>query len=217
MQTLVGYAQSGLKSGFTMLTPQFIPVNGEGEIALDDLTPVGDDVDTNGGIGIQTLSASGVTVDSYMYLDWGDPKGWCDDSYTLVEGVTFPAGTGLWTEGTSTDAAIRSAGKVGRKDVTVRLRSGFTATGNPFPVAINLQDIIPEGDDIDTNGGIGIQTLSASGVTVDSYMYLDWGDPKGWCDDTYTLVEGVTFEPGQGLWVEGTKTTEFLRFPAPEL
>ena len=54
-------------------------------------------------------------------------------------------------------------------------------------------------------------------MTVDSYMYLDWGDPKGWCDDSYTVVEGVTFPAGQGLFITGTKATEYLRFPAPEL
>ena len=200
-----------------MLTPQFVPVNGATRIALEDLVPVGDDVDTDGGITIQTLSAGGRTVDMYMYLDWGDPKGWCDDSYTVVEGVTFGIGDGLWTTGTGTGAAIQYAGKVGTGDVSVQLKNGATATGNPFPTTLNLQDILPEGEDIDTDGGITIQTLSPGGRTVDMYMYLDWGDPKGWCDDSYTLVEEVTFAPGEGLWVTGTKNTEYLRFPAPEL
>ena len=200
-----------------MVAPQFLPINETGKIALEDLVPVGDDVDTDGGIMIETLTAGGRAADIYMYLDWGDPKGWCDDTYTLVEGVTFNPGQGLWVQGTSNGAAIQNAGMVGKNDMSVQLRPGFTATGNPFPTTINLQDIIPEGDDIDTDGGIMIETLTAGGRAAEIYMYLDWGDPKGWCDDTYTLVEGVTFEPGQGLWGQGTKTSEYLRFPAPEL
>ena len=200
-----------------MLTPQFVPVNGADAIALKDLTPVGDDVDTDGGITIQTLSSGGRTVDMYQWIDWGDPKGWCDGDYAIVDGVTFPAGQGLWVTGTSDGAAIQSAGKVGTADAVVQLRSGATATGNPFPITIDLQDIVPEGEDIDTDGGITIQTLSSGGRTVDMYQWIDWGDPKGWCDGDYTLVEGVTFPAGQGLWVTGTKDTEYLRFPAPEL
>ncbi len=200
-----------------MITPQFVPVDGTSKIALEDLTVTGDDIDTDGNISIQTLDANGMTVDSYMYLDWGDPKGWCDDSYTVVEDVTFDVGQGLFTTGTGTGAAIQYAGKVGKDDVIVQLRAGATSSGNPFPVAIALQDILPEGDDIDTDGNISIQVLDANGMTVDSYMYLDWGDPKGWCDDSYTVVEGVTFPAGQGLFITGTKATEYLRFPAPEL
>jgi hypothetical protein len=200
-----------------MITPQFVPVDGTSKISLEDLTVTGDDIDTDGNISIQTLDANGMTVDSYMYLDWGDPKGWCDDSYSVVEGVTFDVGQGLFTTGTGTGAAIQYAGKVGKSDVVVQLRAGATSSGNPFPVAIALQDILPEGDNIDTDGNISIQVLDANGMTVDSYMYLDWGDPKGWCDDSYTVVEGVTFPAGQGLFITGTKATEYLRFPAPEL
>ena len=214
---IVGYAQTGLKQGFTMLTPQFVAVNGASTIALEELVPVGDDIDTDGAINIQTLTAGGVTIDTYQWIDWGSPKGWCDDTYTPVEGVTFAKGAGLWVQGASTGAGIQSAGKVGVDDVVVQLRQGFTATGNPFPTGVALQDIIPEGENIDTDGAINIQTLTAGGVTIDTYQWIDWGSPNGWCDDTYTLVEGVTFAPGQGLWVQGSKSTEYLRFPAPEL
>ena len=103
----MGYAQSGLKAGFTMVAPQFLPINETGKIALEDLVPVGDDVDTDGGIMIETLTAGGRAADIYMYLDWGDPKGWCDDTYTLVEGVTFAPGQGLWVQGTKTTEYLR--------------------------------------------------------------------------------------------------------------
>ncbi len=53
-----------------MITPQFVPVNGATTIALEDLVPVGDDVDTDGGINIQLLNAYGVTVAKYQWIDW---------------------------------------------------------------------------------------------------------------------------------------------------
>ena len=215
---IVGYAQSGLRYGATMVTPQFMPISGE-TIALDDIVPTGDNLDTDGGVYIQTLSAGGLTVDSYQWIDWdGEPTGWCNGDYEVVKGVTFSIGQGLWVGGTSSSEALQTAGKVGTSDISVQLRYGATATGNPYPVAINLQDIVPTGDNVDTDGGVYIQTLSAGGLTVDSYQWIDWdGEPTGWCNGDYEIVENVTFPAGQGLWVGGTKNTEYLTFPAPEL
>ncbi|MBR2880971.1 MAG: hypothetical protein IKB96_01230 [Prevotella sp.] len=86
--------------------------------------------------------------------------------------------------------------------------------------AVALEDLTPTGDDVDTDGNINIQLLSAGGVTTATYQWIDWSaddDVKGWCDGNFELVEGVTFSAGQGLWIQGTKTTEYIRFPAPEL
>ena len=84
------------------------------------------------------------------------------------------------------------------------------------PVPVDIQDLIPEGEDIDTDGGIYIQTLDAFGRTLETYMWIDWGeDGKGWMED-YELVE-KTFEPGQGLWVSALSDKTYLRFPAPEV
>ena len=207
-----------------MLTPQFVPVVGGSAVSLSDLTPVGEGVDTEGAITVQTLNAYGVTVDSYMWIDWSaddDIVGWCNGNFEVVEGITFAPGLGLWVTGTGSDAGIQSAGKVGTSDVVVQLRSGATATGNPFPTSISLQDIVPQGDNVNTEGGITIQTLDAFGRTVDSYMWIDWSaddDIVGWCDGNFEVVEGVSFAAGKGLWVTGTSNSgEYLRFPAPEL
>ena len=206
-----------------MVTPQFVSVGGADTIALDALKPVGSGVDTEGGVNIQVLDAYGVTVNQYLWIDWSaddDIVGWCDGSFNLVKNVTFGPGQGLWVQGTSTDAAVQSVGKVGSSDVTVQLRKGATATGNPFPVAISLQDIVPTGTDVDTEGGVNIQVLDAYGVTVNQYLWIDWSaddDIVGWCDGSFNLVENVTFEPGQGLWVQGTSSDAYLRFPAPQL
>lgn len=100
--------------------------------------------------------------------------------------------------------------------MSVQLRAGATATGNPFPVAVNLDDIIPEGSG--TSDSVVIQTLDAAGGTIDSYAWNDWMYGKGcWVDSYFAEATGVTFTPGQGLWVYGASDAQYLHFPAPEL
>lgn len=83
-----------------------------------------------------------------------------------------------------------------------------------------LQSIVPVGESLSDN--VVIQTLTPYGYTASAYMWIDYagdsGDQTAWVDpDTYEIVEGVTFEPGQGLWVQGSSTNQSITFPAPEL
>ena len=98
----------------------------------------------------------------------------------------------------------------------MHLSAGGTGAGNPFPVTIDLQDIVPEGDDLSDR--VEIQTLDAAGRTVASYMWNDWAnDTACWVDGDFAPIEGVSFTPGQGLWVFGANDAQYIRFPAPEL
>ena len=190
-------------------------------MSLQSIRPVGDDVSDN--VVIQTLDFAGRTVDSYAWINWAgesfDQEAWVDDSFTIVEGVEFTPGTGLWVQGLSGEQGIQTAGKVGTNDVVVTLRNGGTVTGNPFPVTINLQDILPEGNDVSDN--VVIQTLDFAGRTVNSYAWINWAgesfDQEAWVDDNFAIVEGVEFAPGTGLWIQGMSTDQTVRFPAPEL
>ena len=138
-----------------MVAPQFLPVSGE-NIALESIAPTGDDVADN--VAIQTLDAFGRTVDTYSWNDWvAETACWVNDDFEEVTGVTFPAGQGLWVFGSASTQGLQTAGKVGKEDVSVQLQNGATGTGNPFPVAIDLNDIIPTGDDVADN--VAIQTL----------------------------------------------------------
>lgn len=103
--SIVGYAQSGLKSGSTMVTAQFSPITGE-SIALEDLTPVGDGVED--AVVVQTLDAFGYTVDSYEWNSWAqDTTCWVDGNLDKAEGVSFAPGQGLWVQGASTAQYLR--------------------------------------------------------------------------------------------------------------
>ncbi len=213
MQTLVGYAQNTLKAGATMVTPQFLSVGAEA-MPIEALVPTGDGASDT--VSLQTLSSSGKTVDMYTWNDWANDEAcWVDDNLLPVTGVTFDPGQGLWVTGSTTEQAIQTAGKVGSADVVITLREGATPTGNPFPVAIDLNDILPEGDGISDT--VSIQTLSASGKTVNMYTWNDWAnDQPCWVDDNLLPVTEVSFNPGEGLWVTGSSTAQTLRFPAPE-
>ena len=217
---IVGYGQSNLRDGATMVTPQFAPITGN-TISLDSLVPTGENLADN--IDIRVLDPFGRTVSgcAYAWNDWVDDNGpcWANGDYEKVEGVTFAPGQGLWVYGKSATQGLQSVGQVGIADVVVTLRDGGTPTGNPFPVAIDLEDILPEGENLPDN--VDIRVLDAFGRTVPgcAYAWNDWVDDNGpcWANGDYEKVENVTFAPGQGLWVYGKSTNQFLRFPAPEL
>ena len=214
----VGYGQSDLRNGATMVTPQFAPMSGN-TISLDSLVPTGENLPDN--IDIRVLDSYGRTVDgcAYAWNDWvADEPCWATEDFEKAEGITFAPGQGLWVYGKTTSQGLRSAGQVGIADVIVTLRNGGTPTGNPFPVAIDLDDILPEGENLPDN--IDIRVLDAYGRTVDgcAYAWNDWvADTPCWATEDFEKAEGITFAPGQGLWVYGKSTSQTLRFPAPEL
>ena len=83
-------------------------------------------------------------------------------------------------------------------------------------LAMPLEALVPQGDE--TSDNVEIQTLDAAGKTVSSYYWNDYMyDDPCWVDGDYTKVEGVTFEPGQGLWIFGSSSEQSIVFPAPGL
>ena len=219
-QNIVGYAQDGLISGSKMLTPQFLGM-GQSALSLQSLKATGDSTSDN--VSIQTLDSFGNAVDTYIWCDWAgdesDQKAWSDGSGAIIEGVTFEPGQGLWVQGSSDGQGLVSAGQVGTDDLLIKLCNGATAAGNTFPTPVNLQDILPSGDS--TSDNVSIQTLDSFGNAVDTYIWCDWagdeGDQEAWSDGSGAIIEGVTFEPGQGLWVQGSSDRQSITIPAPAL
>ena len=206
-----------------MASPQFVNIGTATSMPLQSIKPAGDDTSDN--VNIQTLDAAGYTVSTYLWVNWagdsGDQVAWVDDEeFEIVEDVAFAPGQGLWITGSSSEQGIQTAGAVGKSDVTVQLKSGATAVGNPFPVSIPLQEILVEGDD--TSDNVNIQLLDNAGYTLTTYLWVNWagdsGDQEAWVDDEeFEIVENVSINPGQGLWVTGSSTEQSIRFPAPEL
>ena len=218
---VVGYAQSPLRYGGTLATPQFLNVGADAETPISALVPCGDDTYNN--VSVQTLDAYGYTENNYTWTDAGgdtwDQIGWVDDDNNIVTDVTFSPGQALWALGSSASQSIQSSGKVGTSDVAVQLKYGGTLAGNPFPVNITIGTLIPSGDD--TYNNVSIQTLDAYGYTASNYTWTDAGgdtwDQIGWVDDDNNLVTDIVIEAGQGLWILGSSDSQYLTFPAPEL
>ena len=198
-----------------MVVAQFVNVGANTEIPLQSIIATGDDASDN--VQIQTLDAAGYTVDTYDWNDWAnDTACWVDSDWNPIEGITIAPGQGLWVMGSASTQGVQAAGQVGTSDVVVSLRSGGTATGNPFPTKISLQDIIAEGDEASDN--VQIQILDAAGYTLKTYDWNDWAnDSACWVDSDWNPIEGVDILPGQGLWVMGSNNNQAIRFPAPEL
>lgn len=211
----MGYAENGLQYGATMATPQFLNIDSPTTYPLDAIVPSGSDTSDN--VSVQTLDAFGRGLASYVWNDWMFENAcWVNDSLEQVEGVSFEPGQGLWITASSSEQSIQSFGQVGSADVTVRLRYGATATGNPFPLPIDLDSIIAEG--ADTSDNVSVQTLDAFGRGLASYVWNDWmfGDAC-WVDDSLEQVSDVSYPAGQGLWVTGSSDAQYIRFTAPNL
>ena len=197
-----------------------MPVSG-GDVSINDIKPNGDTID-EGTVNIQTLDAFGRMTAMYTYMgedmfDDGYPAGWYDDDGAVD--VSFPAGTGLWVAAPDADTSLTFSGKVPTADVTIVLRTGFTATANMMPTEVDLQDIVATGASVD-EGTVNIQTLDAYGRMTAMYTYMgedmyDDGYPAGWYDDDG--LADVTFAPGTGLWVSGPDSSTSITIPAPEL
>ena len=198
-----------------MVAPQFLNVGVSTAMPITSIVAVGEDISDN--VAIQTLDFAGRTVDSYTWVDWmGDDPCWINDEMEIVTDVTFAPGQGLWVYGSDEGQGVQTAGQVGTKDLSVKLRNGATPTGNPFPMTLKLGDILAEGDDASDN--VAIQTLDYAGRTVDSYTWVNWmGDDPCWINDEMEIITDIEFAPGAGLWVYGSTETQAVRFPAPEL
>jgi len=203
-----------------MIVPQFVGVSADKKIDLQSLVPQGDEViDT---AEIKVLNKGGVGVEDYIWTK-GKSIGetsdcWADeDQEEKIEGKTFTPGTGLWVYGED-EQALQSSGQVElTNDIIFNLRQGAIGCGNPYPVEIDLQDILPEGDEIiDT---VEIKVLNKGGVGVEDYIWTK-GKSIGetsdcWADeDQEEKIEGRKVLPGEGLWVYG-EDGQTLRFPVP--
>ena len=223
---VVGYAQNKLRDGSIGLVPQFLGVgSADGSV---DLQSIKCNDASSDSVSLQILNNIGIGGDSYNWINWYDPDGtgneescWVDPDYNKVEGFKVQPGQGLWVSGASEEQVFQSAGQVGTSDVAVQLRDGSTMTGNPSPVAIDLQDIRCNDASSDS---VSLQILNNIGIGGDSYNWINWYDPDGtgneqscWVDPDYNKVEGFKVQPGQGLWVSGASEEQYITFPGVEL
>lgn len=218
---IVGYGQSDLRFGYSLVTPQFVTVGSTG-VALDSLQALGTTANpASDSVSVSVVDEYGTPTATYLWNDWAAATPcWVDEGYAPVDGVTVPAGQAFWTNGSSSEQGIQSAGEVGLNDVSINLRFGYMLTGNPFPVSIALQDIVAGSTDADASASdnVSISKVDEYGTPVATYLWNDWAAAEPcWVDEGYAPVDGVTIAPGEGLWTNGSSEGQFIRFPAPEL
>ena len=215
---IVGYAQSGLREGATMTTAQFVGVGtAGGVIDLQDLKPQGDDCVDN--LNLSTLGPYGDTLITYTWIDYGSDGGayWTEDGDTKAVGVTFQPSEAFWLQASSDQQSLQSSGEVSKEDITIQLREGATMVGNSTPVEVDLQDILPSGDDCVDN--LNLSILGPYGDTLITYTWIDYGSEGGayWTEDGDTKATGVKIQPGAGVWLQASSTEQYVTFPGVEL
>ena len=202
-----------------MIAPQFEACDGT-QINLTSIIPTGVNIY---GVAVARLTAYGTAAASYAYTDCGGDSeeeiGWVDGANNMITDVTLKPGEGLWVTGTGITEALQSSGAVRKEDSQVQLRLGSTPAGNPYPVAIEIQDILPEGKKGASVIGIALAKLSAYGTADASYAFTDCGGDSeeeiGWVDGANNMTEDVVL-PGEGLWITAQNTDQWITFPAPE-
>ena len=195
--------------------PQFVGVTGaDGSVDLQSIK-CSDSCSDN--VSFKILNNIGISNTFYNWINWYDnpetgetESCWVDDGFEKVVGMTIKPGQGLWVAGSSDlgDQIFTSSGQVGVSDVTVALRNGSIMTGNPTPVAIDLQDIICS-DPCSDN--VSFKILNNIGISNTFYNWINWYDnpetgetESCWVDDGFEKIVGMTINPGQGMWVAGS-------------
>ena len=219
----MGYAGSALDNayGSKIITPQFLNVGSE-EITLNDLRPVSSAASMDWMIELQRVDNGGETIESEDYMWVGGQ--WCDVFGTpITKTVTFAPGESVvaYSYLGDTAANLQSSGEVNEKKVVVALDTawGSVISGNPYPVEIELNQLIPL-DDKDVAIGdwmIEIQKVDNGGETIEAEDYMWVGNQ--WCDVYGSPIkEKITFDPGEGFVVYSyTGSAAYLHIVAPEL
>ena len=233
----VGYSGSELRFGSLGVVPQFVGIaEADGSVDLQSIK-CNDECSDN--VSFKILNNIGIGDVAYMWINYYDPGDgteescWVDDGYEKIVGMKIQPGQGMWVAGSSDsgDQIFTSSGQVSVKDITVALRFGSVMTGNPTPVAIDLQDIIC--NDV-CSDNVSFKILNNIGIGDIAYMWINYYDPGDgteescWVDDGYEKVIGMTIDPGQGMWVAGSadpvdpnnldpEVDQLITFPGVEL
>ena len=212
--------------------------NSVGAEALDiqDITLVGDSADGTAWIKwwdpkTRTYSEQAVYTATLVnpdddtdltYGGWGDQINW----YPVTK--TFAPGEGFWFSPAIDGVGITIAGaveKTGNKYVgrTVTTANQQMMVINAFPTALNIQDIVLDGDSKDGTAWIKwwdseTRTYSEQAVYTATLVnpdddtdltYGGWGDQINW----YPIT--MTFKAGDGFWFSPSIDNVTICFPNP--
>ena len=201
-----------------MTCAQFAPVDGTAEgMDLQDLIPQGDDCVDN--LALSILDPYGTTLTTYFWIDYGSEGGsyWTEDGDSKAVGVKFKSSEAFWLQASSDTQFLQSSGAVCKEDVIIQLQEGATMVGNPTPISVDIQDILPSGEDCVDN--LALSILDPYGTTLTTYFWIDYGSEGGsyWTEDGDSKALDVSIAPGKGVWLQASSDAQYVTFPGVEL
>ena len=255
---VVGYQNKENREGFNYFAPTFIKIDGTKKVNLQDIQ-MGPEVSSSMA-EIQILGANQVTTDTYIwYKNRTDGKvgpssaridapksngAWFlynedEDEYTYVDDLEFDYGDCVQLTAEDGVNSVVS-GAVTDDDVLFAgasaTREGFNYYGNPYPSAIDINDV-QMSEDV-ASSMAEIQILGANQVTTDTYIwYKNRSDGKvgpssarvpaiegtngAWFlynedEDEYSFADR-TFESGEGFQLTAEEGVELTILAPYEL
>lgn len=221
---IVGYQNVNIPSGYSIFTATFKNVSAA-SIDLTTIvpkTPAGADITGDNKVQVFTLDTDGNYGETIIWC----PKtagGWSADSgetkiaegkVTIANGQGFAVYNNLKVNGSGVEATKNATSSPsvfvvsGEVDLVCAntVPSGYSVNGNSTPVAIDLNQIVPQtpaGVDISGDNKVQVFTLGTDGNYGETIIWC----PKtagGWSADSGAtkIADGeVVFEPGVGFAV----------------
>lgn len=201
---IVGYDTEATRSGYNYVIPTFRTVGGDKNATDIQQFQLGDGIDSL-GVSFQFLTAKRRNAHTYDWIsatdakdyveDWPSGQGlWIDDDTFSFPEETVTVGVGNAVQmdmGDYDTEALTCAGEVSDADLSYTTRAGYNYVGNPYPSALDIQNI-QMGPDIDSLG-VSFQFLTAKRRNAHTYDWIAPADAKDYDE---------SWEKGLGLWID---------------
>ena len=209
---IVGYQANAVPTGYSMVTPSFVNVDGT-DYNIDNflLNGVAD-----GNATVQVVNPDGSWgTQGFWFNAYGDlPAGWFADSLgTTPAGITLKPGQAVFFYTTDSGASAQSAGQVPGV-ITLELATGYSMIGNASAVPVAIDDITLNGV---ADGNATVQVVNPDGSWgTQGFWFNAYGDlPAGWFADSLgTTPADITLAPGQSVFFYTTDTAAEVVIPS---
>ena len=200
----VGYNTETTRAGYNYVIPAFRTVGGDKNATDIQLLQLGDGIGSY-EVSFQFLTAKRRNAHTYNWIsaedaaDYADdwPKGrglWIDDETSALpeETVTVGVGNAVQMDMGDYDAEdLTCSGQVSDADLSYTTRSGYNYIGNPYPVALDIQNI--QLSDALASYEVSFQFLTAKRRNAHTYDWISAEDAGDYADN---------WEKDLGLWID---------------
>ena len=197
------------------------------DIQLNDGTSAGEMPTVGWGDSMQIVGPLGSASGMYFYYDASmNPAGveggnfWGDENMSPVD-ISFDEGDGLAIDNANAlTFNIVGSGDVSTNDVVFAARSNLNWSGNPFPMAIDINSIqlddgTPTGEMPTVGWGDSMQIVGPLGSASEMYFYYDASmNPAGaeggnfWGDENMSPIS-LKLSPGAGFAIDNANGLTF--------